>query len=51
MIDPQAHILEAFTLNSKRWVLLGMWSEAQTVSGIDPFPELTLELARWWLPA
>lgn len=51
VIDPQAHILEAFALSTKRWVLLGMWSEAQTVTGLDPFPELTLELARWWLNA
>ena len=51
VIDPLAHILEAFALTGTRWVLLGMWSEAQTVNGVDPFPELSLELARWWLPA
>ena len=36
--------------SQQRWVLLGMWAENQTVSEIDPFPELQLELGRWWLP-
>ena len=50
VIDPLARILEAFALSGSRWVLLGMWAENQTVSEIDPFPELQLELGRWWLP-
>lgn len=49
VIDPLAHILEAFALERARWVLLGMWSEAQVAVGIEPFPDGRFELARWWL--
>ncbi len=48
-IDPEAHILEAFSLSGPRWVLLGMWSENEVASGIDPFPEAQFDLGRWWL--
>lgn len=51
VIDPEAHILEAFALTNARWVLLGMWSEAQIATGIEPFPDARFELSRWWLPA
>lgn len=50
LIDPEAHILEAFTLSAGRWLLQGMWSEKQIATGVDPFPELQFDLARWWLP-
>lgn len=49
VIDPIAHIFEAFSLEAGRWVLLGMWADQAVTAGVDPFPELTLELGRWWL--
>lgn len=49
LIDPEAHILEAFTLSSGRWLLLGMWSETQIATGVEPFPGLQLDLSRWWI--
>jgi Uma2 family endonuclease len=49
VIDPLTHILEAFLLDQGRWVLLGMWSEAEVAAGVEPFPDARFELARWWL--
>jgi len=50
VIDPEAHILESFGLDGARWVLLGMWSEAEIALGVEPFPAARFELGRWWLP-
>lgn len=49
LIDPHAHVLEAFQLVGPAWQLQGTWSEDDVIKGIAPFPELTLRLAEWWL--
>jgi Uma2 family endonuclease len=49
LVDPDAHLLEAFELNAGMRHLLGAWSEAEVVRGLAPFPELSFELAGWWL--
>lgn len=49
LIDPETHVFEAFTLLSGRWTLLGSWSDDEVAVGVEPFPELTFELTRWWL--
>jgi Uma2 family endonuclease len=49
VIDPLTHILEAFSLDRGRWVLLGMWSEAEVATGVEPFPDARFDLSRWWL--
>lgn len=49
LIDPHARVLEAFQLVGTTWQLQGTWSEADVIKGLDPFPELTIQLADWWL--
>lgn len=49
IIDPEAHVLEAFALAAGRWSLLGTWSEDDVVTGVAPFPDAAFELTRWWL--
>lgn len=48
LVDPKARELEAFALRDGAWTLLGSWADADTVRGLAPFPEVTLELERWW---
>lgn len=48
LVDPEAHVLEAFELVGAKWQLLGTWSEKQVVTGLAPFPDLTIELETWW---
>jgi Uma2 family endonuclease len=51
LVDPAAHVLEAFELNNGFWTLLGTWSENDVVTGLVPFPAMTFDLSRWWLVA
>lgn len=48
IIDPDAHVLEAFALSGGKWTLQGTWTENAVVSGLEPFPEQSFEFARWW---
>lgn len=49
LIDPNARVLEAFQLVGAAWQLQGTWSESDVIKGLEPFPELTVQLADWWL--
>lgn len=49
IVDPDAHVLEAFVLGSeRRWELLGTWVE-DAVAEVAPFDGTPLSLGRWWL--
>jgi Uma2 family endonuclease len=47
LVDPRAKTLEAYRLESERWVLLGTWREDAKVR-VEPFDALELELAGLW---
>ncbi|MBX3207841.1 MAG: Uma2 family endonuclease [Labilithrix sp.] len=47
LVDPIARTLEAFRLESARWVLLGTWRDDAHVR-VEPFAEHDLELAALW---
>ncbi len=49
LIDPVARVLEAFELVGAAWQLQGTWSADAVVKGLAPWPELTIQLADWWL--
>jgi len=49
LIDPHAHVLEAFQLVGNAWQLQGTWSEGDVIKGIEPFTDLTIHLADCWL--
>ncbi len=49
LIDPDTRVFEAFSLVAERWTLLGSWSDDDVAVGVDPWPMLTFDLARWWL--
>jgi Uma2 family endonuclease len=49
LIDPRSKILEAFSLQSDAWPLVGTWAEDDTVTGLAPLPELSFTLTDWWL--
>ena len=50
LVDPLARTLEAFRRNESQWS--GIASHAvDEVVRVQPFAELELPLARWWLPA
>lgn len=49
LIDPNARVLEAFQLVGAAWQLQGTWSNDDVIKGLEPFPELTVQLADWWL--
>lgn len=49
IIDPEAHVFEAFSLAAHRWSLVGTWSGGEVVTGVPPFPDAAFELSRWWL--
>lgn len=49
LIDPESRVLEAFKLQQDLWLHLGTWTENDIVTNLEPFPELTFELSRWWL--
>jgi Uma2 family endonuclease len=49
LIEPDAHVLEAFALGGDgRWVLLGTWAE-DAIADVAPFEGTRLSLAGWWL--
>lgn len=48
IVHPDAHVLEAFELVGTKWQLLGTWSDKQVVTGLAPFPEMTIDLDTWW---
>jgi Uma2 family endonuclease len=50
IIDPDAHLLEAFSLTSGKWLLLGTWSEDAVATGVQPFPDHPFHMSHWWLP-
>ncbi len=47
LVDPVVRTVEAYRLESGRWVLLGTWSD-QDVAPIPPFEAVALELAQLW---
>jgi Uma2 family endonuclease len=47
LIDPEVRTLEAYRLESGRWVLLGAWSEDARVR-VEPFEAIELELGALW---
>ena len=47
LIDPDARMLEAFALRKGRWVLLGTYSDNDSVS-VAPFEAITLSLGDLW---
>jgi Uma2 family endonuclease len=49
IVEPDAHLLEAFALGaSGRWELIGTWTE-NAVAAVAPFEGCALSLDRWWL--
>jgi Uma2 family endonuclease len=49
LVDPDAHVLEAFALEADgHWKLLGSFVEDQVVR-VAPFEEIGIALDRWWL--
>lgn len=49
IIDPDAHVLEAFSLSQGKWLLLGTWTEDAVAQGVAPFEGHAFDLSRWWL--
>jgi Uma2 family endonuclease len=50
LIDPHAHTLEAYALESGAWRALGRFAGAARVS-VAPFEAVTIELDELWAPA
>lgn len=48
LVDPGAKTLDAFRLESGRWVVLGTFAEADIVRA-EPFEELEIDLEHLWL--
>ena len=49
LVDPLARTLEAFRLEGTRWTTEGAHVDSDKVR-VEPFAEIELDLARWWLP-
>ncbi len=47
LVDPSTRTLEAYRLESQRWVLLGTWRDGAVVR-VEPFDAFELELAVLW---
>jgi Uma2 family endonuclease len=47
LIDPDAFTLEAYRLESGRWVRLGVWSDTDRVH-LEPFDAIELDLSVLW---
>ena len=47
LIDPNAHLLEAYRLEGQRYSLLGAW-KGNALVRLDPFDAIELELAALW---
>ena len=41
--------VQVFALSTQKWLLLGTWTADAVATGVLPFPEVTFQLARWWL--
>lgn len=48
LVDPSAMTLDAFRLESGRWLLLGSYADHDQVR-VEPFPELPISLDKLWL--
>ncbi|HRE54299.1 MAG TPA: Uma2 family endonuclease [Candidatus Competibacter sp.] len=47
LVDPLAHILEAFALRDERWTVIGLFQEQDTVT-VEPCAEVALDLGGLW---
>ncbi|MBL8258224.1 MAG: Uma2 family endonuclease [Candidatus Competibacteraceae bacterium] len=47
LVDPLAHILEAFALRDGRWTVIGSFQDQDVVT-VEPFAEIALELVGLW---
>jgi hypothetical protein len=47
LVDPRVKTLEAFRLETGRWVLLGTW-EGDARVRVEPFDAVELELGALW---
>lgn len=47
IVDPDARTLEAYRLESRRWVRLGVWA-ADAKARVEPFDAMELDLASLW---
>jgi Uma2 family endonuclease len=48
LVDPLAHTLEAYTLESGRWMMQGVYSD-ETEARIPPFTDIALVLTDLWV--
>jgi Uma2 family endonuclease len=49
LVDPLARTLEVFRLDGGRWTVVASHAGDEVVR-VEPFAEVELRLARWWLP-
>jgi len=49
LVDPLAHTLEVFRLDTGRWILASVHGGDEVVHP-EPFGAVALRLDRWWLP-
>jgi Uma2 family endonuclease len=47
LVDPNARTLEAYRLESKRWVRVGLWADEAKVR-VEPFQDFELDLTTIW---
>jgi Uma2 family endonuclease len=47
LVDPLLKTLEAYRLESSRWLLLGTWG-GEVTARVGPFEAVEMDLARWW---
>ncbi|MBI3204987.1 MAG: Uma2 family endonuclease [Myxococcales bacterium] len=48
LVDLPARTVTAYRLESGHWVELGVWGD-ETAARIEPFQEVPLDVASWWL--
>lgn len=48
LVDPGAHTLETFRLESDRWTVAVSHAGDESAR-VDPFGEVEIGLGRWWL--
>jgi len=49
LVDPIARTLEAFRRNDNQWSVIASHAGDEVIR-VEPFGELEVQLARWWLP-
>jgi len=50
LVDPLVRTVEVYRLNDgKLWTVVGVWGGDERVR-IEPFADVELALARWWVP-